>query len=116
MIKMENHLGVISVSHEYFVALVSRAASHCFGVVGMANRNATQSLFSLMQREPEDKGVRVRLQNGNLIIDLHILVMYGVNISAITNSIMSKVRYTVEEATGFNVARVNVFVDGMKAE
>ena len=30
-------------------------------------------------------------------------------------SIVNKVRYTVEEATGFEVRKVNVFVDGMKS-
>ena len=43
-------------------------------------------------------------------------VMYGMNISEISKSIVNKVRYTVESVTGLNVKRVNVFVDGMKAE
>ena len=38
------------------------------------------------------------------------------NISAIAKSIVNKVRYTVEEATGLRVRKVNVFVDGMKSE
>ena len=52
---------------------------------------------------------------GALVIDLHIEVTYGVNITAIVRSIINKVRYTVSDATGFEVAKVNVFVDGMKA-
>lgn len=49
-------------------------------------------------------------------MDLHISVIYGMNISAIAKSIVNKVRYTVEEATGLDVKKVNVFVDGMKSE
>lgn len=56
----------------------------------------------------------MRYVGGGLVIDLHIAVTYGVNISAIVKSIVNKVRYTVEEATGFQVAKVNVFVDDMK--
>ncbi len=41
---------------------------------------------------------------------------YGVNIAAIVKSIVNKVRYTVEEATGLEVEKVDVFVDGMKSE
>ena len=41
---------------------------------------------------------------------------YGLNISAIVNSITNKVSYVVEEATGLKVSKVNVFVDGMKTE
>ena len=58
----------------------------------------------------------MRSEGKQLIVDLHIAVIYGMNISAIAKSIVNKVRYTVEEATGLDVKRVNVFVDGMKAE
>jgi uncharacterized alkaline shock family protein YloU len=60
--------------------------------------------------------VQVRVSGKRLVIDLHIIVAYGVNISAITQSIVHKVSYTVEEATGFEVARVNVFVDGIQKQ
>ena len=78
---------------------------------------ARQGLRSLISRRTyADEGVRVRSQGNKLIIDLHIRVIYGMNISAIAKSIVNKVRYTVEQATGLEVQKVNVFVDGMKAE
>ena len=49
-----------------------------------------------------------------LVIDLHIVVTYGVNIAAITKSIVHKVRYVVEDVTGFGVKKVNVYVDSLK--
>ena len=68
----------------------------------------------LPKDEAKDKGVTVRTVAGGLVCDLHIAVTYGVNIAAIVKSIVNKVRYTVEEATGLQVAKVNVFVDDMK--
>ena len=116
MIRYENHMGVVDISHEYFSALVGRAVTRCFGVVGMAHRNATEGLISMLrQQDQEDKGVRVRLQDGHLVIDLHILVTYGVNIAAVVSSIAHKISYTVEDATGIGVAAVNIYVDGMSA-
>ena len=44
---------------------------------------------------------------------MHIVISYGLNISAIVQSIVNKVRYTVEESTGLEVKKVNVFVDSM---
>lgn len=117
MVKLETHLGETNISQEYFANLVGHAASECFGVSGMAVTNATQGLRSIItQKEAPDQGVRVRLLNGRLVVDLHIIVTYGVNIAAIVKSIVNKVRYTVEEATDMEVARVNVFVDSMKTE
>ena len=58
--------------------------------------------------------MQVKSAGTDLVIDLHIFITYGVNISAIADSIVNKVRYTVEQATGLTVNHVNVFVDGMK--
>lgn len=117
MIKLENHLGTIEISEEYFANLVGKAASECFGVSGMVISSASQGVRAFFTRkDTPDKGVKVRVVSGKLVIDLHIAMTYGVNISAIVKSIVNKVRYTVEEATGLSVARVNVFVDSMKYE
>ena len=115
MIKFENHLGAIEISQDYFANLVGHAASECFGVAGMVESTASQGLrYILKKDEAQDKVFIVLTVAGGLVIDLHIAVTYGVNISAIVKSIVNKVRYTVEEATGLQVAKVNVFVDDMK--
>ena len=115
MIQIENRLGTVEISSDYFANLVGHAASGCFGVAGMVDTNATQSLRSIASKgDLPDKGVSVRYVSGALQIDLHIAVVYGINISAIVKSIMHKVSYTVEEVTGIPVEHVNVFVDGMR--
>lgn len=116
MIKLENQLGVIAISQNYFANLIGFAASSCFGVAEMANSDAVQGLKTMFSKHGDyaDKGVRVRNVDGGLVVDIHIIVTYGLNISAIVKSIINKVRYTVEEATGLQVRKVNVYVDGMK--
>ncbi len=117
MIRLENHLGTIEISQEYFAYLIGNAASSCYGVAGMEKSGTRQGLRSLFSRRHyADQGIRVRSDNDKLVVDLHISVIYGMNISAIAKSIVNKVRYTVEEATGLDVKKVNVFVDGMKSE
>ena len=115
MIRIENHMGLIEVSNNYFASLVGHAASECFGVAGLANRTPVQGMRSLLfKRDDPDKGVKVCIVDGELYIDLYIIVTYGLNIAAIVKSIVHKVSYTVEAACGMNVAKVNVFVADMK--
>lgn len=116
LVTIENQYGTIEISQEYFANLVGKAASECFGVAGMVG-TTTQGLLAFVRgKETLDKGVRVRSTSDGLVIDLHIAVVYGMNISAIAKSIVHKVRYNVEEVTGFDVAKVNVFIDSMKSE
>lgn len=116
MIRIENHLGHIEINDDYFSDLIGHTVTACFGVAGMANSNATQGLraFFFRRRSYLDQGVSVKSNGTDLTINLHIVVTYGVNISAIVDSITNKVRYTVEQATGLVVKKINVYVDGMK--
>ena len=117
MIRMENHLGKIAVSNTYFANLIGHAAAECFGVSGLVNSTPSQGIRAVLSgRDTLDKGVRVRNTTGGLVIDLHIAVTYGVNIAAIVKSIINKVTYTVEAASGLTVAKVNVFIADMKVE
>jgi uncharacterized alkaline shock family protein YloU len=115
MIRIENHMGTIEISQEYFAYLIGNAVSSCYGVAGMVKSGAKQGLRSLLfRRTYADQGVRVSSSNGQLVVELHIAVIYGMNIAAIAQSIENKVQFTVEQATGLRVREVNVCVDGMK--
>jgi uncharacterized alkaline shock family protein YloU len=114
MVKIDGEAGAISISAEVFTSLAGDAATNCFGVKGMAARSKTDGLVQLLRRESMGKGVRVSFdENGAVSIALHIVVDYGVNITALSRSIMNEVNYKVSNATGVNVQRVDVFVDSM---
>ena len=97
-------------------ALMAIGYSVIVGVVGMVSSPAQGLRAAIRGKKTPDEGVRVRTSGGGLIVDLHIVVIYGMNIAAVTRSIVNRVRYTVEQATGLEVAKVNVFVDAMKTE
>ncbi len=111
MIKMQNPLGKIYLTGNFFAELVSNAAQNCYGVAAMAPCGPADLARSLLPDIAPEKGVRVVRDNGELCIELHIKVTYGVNISAIVRSIIHKVKYAVEDATGLQVQRISVSVD-----
>lgn len=116
MIKFENHLGTTELGRRYFSDLIGHTVTSCFGVAGMSSSGATQNIrgFLFRNRSYIDQGVGIEESGGELIIDLHITVSYGVNIQAVVDSVKNKVSYTVKEATGLNVKKINVFIDSMK--
>ncbi|MEG0110334.1 MAG: Asp23/Gls24 family envelope stress response protein [Oscillospiraceae bacterium] len=117
MIKFYNTLGKVSMTGDYFAGLVSAAAKGCYGVAEMATGGTSDSIKSIvLGADFPDKGVRVTEENGNLIIELHIKVTYGLNIAAIVKSITHKVKYAVEDATALKVQRIDVCVDDIVSE
>ena len=112
--KLQNDLGEIRISSEVFTAITGSAATNCYGVKGMAVRSTTDGLVHLLRRESMAKGVKVRFNDDATVsIELHIIVDNGVNLTAVSRSIMSEVRYIVERITGVKVKNVDVCVDSM---
>ena len=112
--KLQNDLGEIRISSEVFTAITGSAATNCYGVKGMAVRSTTDGLVHLLKRESMAKGVKVYYnEDGTVSIELHIIVDNGVNLTAVSRSIMSEVRYMVERITGTKVKSVDVCVDSM---
>lgn len=118
LIRIDNHLGTIEITTSYLMSLIGHAATSCFGVVRMNPVGARQGVkTNLLGGSSIYNGVRVYVpKNTNkMVIDLHIFVTYGINVSAIVDSIINKVRYVVESETGIEVKKINVFVDGMES-
>ena len=114
MLKFHSEQGEISVSSAVFSNITGMAATNCFGVKGMAYRSMTDGIVHLLRREAMSKGVRIiPHEEGDISIELHIVVEHGVNISAVCQAIIGQVRYLVTENTGAVVRGVNVCVDSM---
>lgn len=111
MVSFYNTFGKISMTSNYFSELVSTVAQSGYGVASMSTGSTSDSLKSIVIPDFPEKGVRVVEEEGKLLINLHINVVYGLNIAAAAKSISHKVRYLVEEATGLKVKQVNVSVD-----
>ncbi len=52
-------------------------------------------------------------EDSSVSIELHIMVDNGVNLMAVSRSIMSEVRYIVSRTTGADVRSVDVCIDSM---
>ena len=114
MIRHNNESGSVNISTSVYTEIVGTAASNCFGVKGMAARSVTDGVYHLLRKESASKGVRVSFHEDNSIsIDLHIMVVGGVNLAAVGASIISEVRYVVNKCTGTEVRAINVYVDSM---
>ena len=112
--KLQTEKGVITISSDVFTNITGAAATNCYGVKGMAVRSKTDGLVHLLKRESMAKGVKVIYNDDATIsLELHIIVDNGVNLMAVSRSIMSEVRYNVSRATGVEVKSVDVFVDSM---
>lgn len=111
---MSTSIGEIIIDNEVIARYAGSAAVECFGIVGMASVNMKDGLVKLLKKESISHGVSVEIENNNMNIGMHIIVAYGVSIAAVTENLISNVKYKVEEFTGLQVGTINVFVEGVR--
>ncbi len=112
---MNTSFGNVQIDSDVIAKYAGSSAIECFGVVGMASVNMKDGLARLLKRESLKHGVGVAISYENRItIDLHIIVSYGVSISAVADNLIGNVKYKIEEFAGLPVERINVFVEGVR--
>lgn len=112
---MSTDLGIITVNPEVIAKYAGTVAVECFGIVGMAAVNMKDGLVRLLKKDSLTHGIQVSLSEDNRItIDFHVIVAYGVSISAVTDNLISNVKYKVEEFSGMPVDKINIYIEGVR--
>ncbi len=112
---MNTHMGAISIDKEVIAQYAGAVAMECFGIVGMANVSMKDGLVSLLKNDKMTTGISVEIRsNRKLKLDFHVIVSYGVSIPAVADNLIANVQYKVEEFTGIEVEKINVFVEGVR--
>ena len=97
--KSMNFIGIVNIS---------------LGIVGMASLSMISGLATLLKKDNLSKGVEITIENNEITAELHIIVAYGVSISAVADNLIENVKYKVEEFTGMKVKNIFVYVEGVR--
>ena len=112
---MSTDLGIITIDPEVIAKYAGSVAVECFGIVGMAGGSMKDGLGKLLKKESLTKGIQVGISDENKItLNFHVVVAYGVSISAVTDNLISNVKYKVEEFTGMSVDKINIYIEGVR--
>jgi uncharacterized alkaline shock family protein YloU len=104
-------LGAIRIGTEAIAQIVGHTAAECYGVVGMAGKG----LKRLLTRDKLTQGIDISSNgDGDLLIALHVIVEYGLNLAEVATTVRSRVAYEVERLTQLHVAAVQVHIEDVR--
>lgn len=109
---LNTHMGNITIDKEVIAQYAGIVAMECFGIVGMGI--TVKDVVKLLKRDNVTKGIAVTVNNNKLTLDFHVIVSYGVSILAVSNNLIDNVKYKVEEFTGMEIEKINIFVEGVR--
>lgn len=112
--RINNKLGEIQINSDVIAMYAGMTAVECFGIVGMAAVSMKDGLVKLLKRDSLVRGINVEVEDNHISIDFHVIVAYGVSICAVSDNLIANVKYKVEEFTGMEVEKINIYVEGVR--
>jgi uncharacterized alkaline shock family protein YloU len=103
--------GGVAVSLDAIAQIVRSAALESYGVVGLAGRRR----FAL--RRPwrdRTKAIDVRMGEGGLAIELHVVVEHGLKLAEVAAAVRSRIEYELERMLGLPIADLNVRIERVR--
>ena len=111
---VDTGLGKIMIDTDVIATYAGSVAVECFGIVGMAAVSMKDGLVKLLKRDSLKHGINVTIADNKITLDFHVIVAYGVSISAVSDNLISNVKYKVEEFTGLTIEQINILVEGVR--
>ena len=111
-VSRSDELGNIHISEEVLAAITAAAALEVEGVSGLA-ANLGSDIAELLGKKNLAKGVRVKMEEDKVEVELSVLMGYGHTIPEIGKAVQEGVKTAIESMTGLEVASVNVNVGGI---
>ena len=101
--------GTLKVSNDCIADLAGYAALECYGVVGMAVTDQQEGYTYRLR-----KGIDVGSEAGTVVVDLHVVVEQGVNMSSVSSNLQSSVKFILGKIAELDDVEVRVHIEGMR--
>ena len=111
---VDTGLGKIMIDMDVIATYAGSVAVECFGIVGMAAVSMKDGLVKLLKKDSLKHGINVIITDNKITLEFHVIVAYGVSISAVSDNLISNVKYRVEDFTGLTIEKINILVEGVR--
>jgi uncharacterized alkaline shock family protein YloU len=111
----KNPRGGALISKSAIAAIVSNAATECYGVVGLASKRLIMdNIAELLRKENYSQGVYAKNTRKGILVDMYIIVSYGVRLTEVVSEVQKKVRYVLTKTLNARINKINVYVHSVK--
>lgn len=103
----------IRISSEVIAVIAGIVSSDIPGIAGMSG-GVVGGIAEKLGRRDLTRGIKVRINEERVTIDLNVIVDYGVSIVDATGKLKKEIRNNVEKSTGLKVEAININVLGIE--
>lgn len=105
--------GAVNISEEVIGVIGSIAASEIEGIHSLSG-TFSEEVMEFIGKKSFQKGVKVELNNGVVLLEIGIVVDYGKQLIDISKEVQMAVKTAIESMTGIDVVAVNILIESVK--
>ena len=113
MTTQSNQQGSIFILPQAIKTVARNAALQSYGVISLAPANPAETVSRFFKKEA-DVGILVNSEEDGVVLELNLIIEYGLRIKSVADSVADSVTYCVEKTMGIPVKRVDVHVRGLR--
>ncbi|WP_413379809.1 Asp23/Gls24 family envelope stress response protein [Alkalihalobacillus sp. 1P02AB] len=113
--EQKSELGKVEISPEVIEVIAGIAASEVEGVANMRG-NFASGVAEKLGRKNHGKGVRVDLNDDGILVDVSVVIMYGVSVPEVAKLIQTNIQQALQTMTAIQLNAINVHVVGVQFE
>jgi uncharacterized alkaline shock family protein YloU len=111
---MEEKLGTVTIAPQVLLTIARLTALSIPGVASMSS-SFTRNVGRLLRRHSLGEGIRMRVEDDVVYLDLHIVVEANVNLLELGRDIQQETARAINDMLGMHVGEVNVHIDDVIA-
>jgi len=108
-------LGKVEIAPEVIEVIAGIAALEVEGLANMRGNFAT-GVVERFGKKSHSKGVKVELTDEGILIDLFVVLEFGVSIPEVAQKIQGNIRQTLKNMTSLEISEVNIHVVGLQMD
>lgn len=114
-VSSDTGLGKVEIAPEVIEVITGIAASEIEGISSMRGSFAT-GVVEKFGKKSHSKGVKVELTDKGIVIDLYVILDFGVSIPTVAEKLQENIRQSLKNMTALEIAEINVHVVGIQME
>lgn len=107
-----DNVGQVQIADDVIAIIAEIATTEVKGVAGMGG-TLTEDIVQSFTRKRTPKGVKVEVNERQVMLEISIVLNYGVKIPEVTLEIQKKVKSSIEMMTGLEVVSIDLHITGI---
>ncbi|UJL44809.1 Asp23/Gls24 family envelope stress response protein [Virgibacillus sp. NKC19-16] len=111
----DSGLGTVEIAPEVIEVIAGLASTEVEGLFAMRG-NFASGVAERLGKKAHSKGVKVELTDNGILIDLYVILNFGVSIPQVAQNLQSSIRQTLKGMTALEIDEINVHVVGIQMD